>query len=250
MTIPMILLTLVLNGAEVSMSEPIVSAIDPDGTRQVMVPLRETFEAAGFVVQYHEGEERYVEITGDVDRLGTRRHLLRQGIIHPGRAEVRAAEHVAALPLPVERLEGTLYAPAILLRIIAGGDLRVDLDARELRWDLHEPDDPPLLQIGQLLSDLPAWLHRRVRIEGVFHGTDAPAGIDNMNAGSPAPGAWTVSDGTGAIYCTDAFWIGRLVINEPEAMIGQAITVEGIVRPGWGGLPYLSGAELIVSAEE
>lgn len=245
MTIQLVMLSLILNGTEVSLHAPIITGIDDQGTRQIMVPLRETFEASGFVVQYHDREEPYVEITGHVDRLRTRRHLLRQGIVYPGHPEVRASEYVADLPFPVERVEGTLYAPAILLRIIGGGDLRVDLDAEALHWDTYAPDHPPLLRVKELLAGLPAWMHRRVRVEGTFHGPDAPSG-----AGAPAQGAWAVSDGTGAIYCTDALWIGSLHIVRPEVEGGQQIAVEGIVRPGWGGLPYLSNAELIVPGVE
>ena len=250
MTIPMILLTLVLNGTEVSLHAPIITAVDDHGARQIMVPLRETFEAAGFVVQYHDGDTPRVEITAHVDRLPARRHLVRHGTAFPGRSEIRAHEYVAALPLPVERIEGTLYAPSIVLRIIGGGDLRIDLDESKLHWDLHAPEQPPVLAVAELLSELPVWFHRRVRCNGTFHGPDAPAALATGTVGAPAPGAWAVSDDTAAIYCTDAIQAGGLHVVRPRLDSGQQVAVEGIVRPGWGGLPYLSAAEIILPDDE
>ncbi|MGI5817571.1 MAG: hypothetical protein ACOX9R_05680 [Armatimonadota bacterium] len=241
----MLMLTLILNGGEPMLSNPIISDVDADGARQIAIPVRDVFEAAGYVVQYWDREQPHVDIIGHADRLPEGRHLMRKGVIHLDRAEVRSDEHVAALPFPVRSINGTLYAPAIVMRIIGGGDLRADLDAQTLHWDTYPPERPPVMTVAEIVSDLPRWLHRRVRIEGTFHGSDVSGDGAAATIGAPAPGAWVVADGTGAIHCTDAVWIGWLFTRTPELARDLRVAVEGVVRPGWGGIPYLSNANAI-----
>ncbi len=237
-----IVLTLILNGQQPYIAAPIMADTDAQGTQRISVPVRAVFEAAGFVVEYRDGA---IEISGYVDRLPEGRHLVRHGTLSPGRPTVRCDEYVAELPFAARNIDGTLYAPAIVLRIIAGGDLSADLDTGTLRWDLHPPDNPPTLAIGELLADLPRWLHRRVRIEGAVVGHKGDPAHAATSAGAPAPGAWAVADGTGALYCTDVMLSDGLHVQDPGLQFAQRVAVEGVVRPGWGGLPYLSQAEAI-----
>ncbi len=237
-----IVLTLILNGQQPFIAKPIMAGTDAQGTQRIAVPVRNVFEAAGFVVEYRDGA---VDVTGYADRLPEGRRLVRRGRLFLDRPAVRCEEYTADLPFPVETIDGTLYAPAIVLRIIAGGDLSADLDAGTLRWDLHAPDDPPTMSIGGLLADLPRWLHRRVRIEGAFVGSEGDPAHATTSIGAPAPGAWAVADGSGAIYCTDVIVVSRTFVQDPGLEFARRVAVEGVVRPGWGGLPYLSQAEAI-----
>ncbi len=246
----LMVLTLVLNGVEVEMPFPIISELDEYGARQIAIPVRETFEAAGFVVQYHARNEPYIEITGHIEHLPRRHRLTRVGQVYPDRAQVRVNEYSSDLPFAPQRLDGRMYAPAIVLRIIGGGDLQVDLGRERIYWDTYPPDDPPLLSVSELVSDLPAWVHRRVRIEGVFNGSDPAGRPASLAGGAPAVATWVVHDESGAIHCTDTTWIGHLIIRSPEFSPGQQVAVEGIVRVGWGGMPYLSNAEIAVSPED
>lgn len=244
-----IVLMLILNGAKVDLPHPITATMDAQGTQQIAVPVREVFEAAGFVVQYHADGRRYVEITGYVDRL-PKRHLVRHGILYIDRPELQVDEYVADLPFTARKIDGTLYAPAISLRIIGGGDVLADLDARTLHWTVYEPDAPPLLEVEEVISDLPRWLHRRVQVQGAFIGAAGDPAHWATALGAPAPGAWAVADETGAIYCTDApATNGALYVRHPTVAFAQQVTVAGIVRPGWGGVPYLSAAEIITETE-
>ncbi len=244
-----IVLTLILNGAEVDLPHPIRATVDAQGTEHIAVPVREVFEAAGFVVQYHEDGGRYVEITGYVDRL-PRRHLVRHGVLYIDRPELRVDEYVAELPFPARVIDGTLYAPLISLRIIGGGDVSADLDARTVHWTVYQPDDPPLLEVAEVIADLPRWLHRRVQVQGAYVGAAGDPAHWATALGAPAPGAWAVADETGAIYCTDASARnGALYIRRPTVAFAQRVTVAGIVRPGWGGVPYLSCAEIIAEKQ-
>ena len=237
-----IVLTLILNGQQPFIAQPILASTDHRGTR-IEVPVREVFEAAGFTVGYRESGDRTVDISRPAGlRAGDRS---RHGTLYLDRPAVRCLEYVADLPFPIERIDGTLYAPAIVLRIIAGGDLSADLDAGTLRWDLHPPDDAPAMSIGDLLADLPRWLHRRVRIEGAFVGPQGDPAHTTTGLGAPAPGAWAIADGTGAIYCTDVMVMSTIFVQDPGLEFAQRVAVEGVVRPGWGGVPYLSQAEAI-----
>lgn len=238
----LVLLTLVLNGKLVDLPHPIYAvAADPPSTLQVVVPVRDVFEAMGFVVQVNDDEARSVTITGYVDRL-PRRQLLRIGTLVPGEPTVTAHEYSAALPSPPTALDGCLYAPLVAVRIIAGCDVRVDIEGKALHCDLVEPEDAPALTIGELMSDLARWMHRRVLVQGEYIG---PAGDDAWPAtsmGAPAPGAWAVRNDTGAIYCADVLMLGVPYVVDPELSAGERYEVGGVVRPGWGGVPYLSQA--------
>ncbi len=237
-------LVLMLNGNQVDLAKPVLTMQSDDGTQHVMVPLREVFEAAGFAVEYRDRKPPYIAITGHVDRL-PRRHLVRRGYVYPGRPEVRCEEYLARLPFAPRTIEAVTYVPAVVLRIVGGGHVEADLQGLELRWNLTDPASPPALEIGELLADVPRWLHRRVRIEGAVLGPEGDPQHYATAIGAPAPGAWAVTDGTGAICCTDVIWSEhRPMIPDPEVQFAQRVVVEGILRPGWGGLPYLSCAEV------
>ncbi len=239
-----IMLSLILNGKPVDLPHPVFGTTGGEGfdEAQIMVPVRDAFEAMGFVVQWHGDDPSVVSITGYVDRL-PRRHLLRTATLHVGEPRVECAEYQADLPVPPEKLDGCLYAPLIALRIITGADLRVDFAQAQLRCDLFDPEDAPSLTIAELVSDLPTWLHRRVTIRGEFIGPGGDPAWPSTSMGAPAPAAWAVRDDTGAIYCTDVIVAGGQFAVPVDFSPGERIEVAGIVRPGWGGILYLSVAE-------
>ena len=142
----LVLLTLVLNSRPVDLPHPIWTVVgDPPHEMQVVVPVRDVFEAMGFVVQVNE--DRSVTVTGYVDRLPNR-HLLRIGTLIPGEPTVASHEYSAALPNPPSTPDGCLYVSLMAVRIIAGCDTRVDLEGKALHCDLAEPEDAPTLTIG------------------------------------------------------------------------------------------------------
>jgi hypothetical protein len=239
----LVLLTLMLNGKPVDLPHPIFALPEaPPMGRQVVVPVRDVFEAMGFVVQVNDDEQRSVTITGYVDRL-PRRQLLRIGTLVPGEPTVTAHEYSAALPAPPTAVDGCLYVSLVAVRIIAGCDVRVDLESKALRCDLVEPEDAPALTVGELMSDLAHWMHRRVRVRGEYIGTGGDTAWPATSMGAPAPGAWAIRDETGAIYCADILMLGIPYPVDPELSAGERYEVGGVVRPGWGGVPYLSQAE-------
>jgi len=228
----LVLLTLVLNGQPVELPHHIFAL--PEASvhgMQVVVPVRDVFEAMGFVVQVNDDEERSVTITGYVDRL-PRRQLLRIGTLVPGEPTVTAHEYSAALPSPPTAMKGCLYAPLMAVPIIAGCDVRVDLESKALRCDLVEPEDAPALTVGEVMSDLARWMHRRVLVRGEYIGAAGDAAWPATSMGAPAPGAWAVRDETGAIYCADILMLGIPYPVDPELSSGERYEVGGVVRPG------------------
>ncbi|MEA3402825.1 MAG: hypothetical protein U9R79_16415 [Armatimonadota bacterium] len=240
MELAAVALVLIFNGTEVDLAHPVLAVQGDLGTQQVLVPVRNVFEAAGFAVQYRAGDDPHVSITGYVDRL-PERQLVRHGSVYLRRPQIRCEEYVATLPAAPERRDDTLYIPAIALRIIAGGELTADLEEKTLRWELPGPEEAPTLEIGELVANLPRWLHQRVRVEGTVVEAEGDPRHPATALGAPAPGAWVVADGTGALYCTDTLWTKRrLVVPDPGVEFAQRVALSGVVRPGWGGVPYLS----------
>ncbi|HCA47837.1 MAG TPA: hypothetical protein DEP45_10935 [Armatimonadetes bacterium] len=237
-----IMLTLILNGQQPFIAHPITADTAAGGWQQIAVPVRDVFEAAGFTVRYREWGDRTVDISGYEGEADERR-LVQYGTLYLDRPEARCQEYLATLPSALESIDGALYAPAIVLRIIGGGDLVADLDAGTLRWDLQQ-GAPPALAMGELMADLPRWLHCRVHVEGTATGPGGEPRRPATSIGPPAPGAWAVADETGAIFCTDVYVAGGLFRAQDLGFEpGQRVAVEGVVRTGWGGLPYLSQAK-------
>lgn len=237
----LVLLTLVLNGQPVDLPHPIIAIADvPLAGPLVIVPVRDVFEAMGFVVQVNA--DASVTVTGYVDRL-PRRHLLRVGTLIPGEPTVTCHEYAAALPSPPTAHGGCLYASLSTLPIITGCALRVDLEGKTLHCDLVEPEDAPALTIAELMSDLLRWMHRRVRVQGEYVGTGGDTAWPATSMGAPAPGAWVIRNDAGAVYCADVLMLGVPYVVDAELSPGERYEVGGVVRPGWGGIPYLSQAE-------
>ncbi len=93
------------------------------------------------------------------------------------------------------------------------------------------------------MSDLSRWMHRRVSLRAEFIGPGGDPAWPATSIGATAPAAWAVRDDTGAIYCNDVIVISTQFTTPVDFSPGERIEVAGIVRPGWGGIPYLSVAE-------
>ncbi len=237
----LVLLTLILNATPVDLPHPIYALPGASALGcQVVVPVRDVFEAMDFVVQVNADDS--VTLTGYVDRLPGR-HLLRVGTLVPGEPIVTCHEYSAALPSPPTVHDGCLYASLMAVRTVAGCDTRIDLETKTMHCDLTEPEDAPALTIAELMSDLSRWVHRRVLVRGEYIGPAGDGAWPATSMGAPAPGAWAVRDETGAVYCADVLMLGVPYPVDPELSAGERYEVGGVVRPGWGGIPYLSQAE-------
>ena len=159
-----------------------------------------------------------------------------------GKKELRNGEYQTTMPFAPEFRDGVLYAPMIAVRVLTGAILRLDAENETVYCDTHWDEEVPTPTIGEILGDIPRWAHRRVHVRAEFVGYEGDASCYATNQGAPAPAAWAVADGTGSIYYTELVFLGAMGISQVDYQPGQPLDLTGVVRLGYGGVPYLSGS--------
>jgi len=236
----LVTVTFMLNGAPVDLAPPVLYVepaveLDPGLARQVLVPVREVFEKLGCEVTYED--TGHVRISCPYPRAeGSKTQVT----FSPNEQRFMISANQLDLPVSPHMRSGRMYLPMIAVRVITGAVLCWDAQNRTVHCEYHPEQAPPTVTIAELMGDVVRWAHRRVQIIGEFAGYDGDPSFPATSHGPPEDCAWTLRDSTGAVYCSGA----DMVTPVHPLQSGQLLQLSGVLRFGYGGLPYLSQVEI------
>lgn len=221
---------LFLNGVQISL--PMPAAVME---KQTWVPVRAVFERLGYEVRW-DGAAEGVKLSAQ----GRADVLLRVGDTKVG--EGKKMYELSAAP---RRIEGTTYAPAQLLSLVAQAQLRWDNQQKALYIDAMPAGKPTEASVADILSDPLGWANKLVTIAGEYTGWQADPFSLATTSGPPMTRSdWTICDATGSIYCTADELRASPMTLQPYTDLGRRIQVIGTVRLAKKGFPYLRVREI------
>jgi hypothetical protein len=197
-----------------------------------LIPVRQLFEELGWAVEAHT-KERFSSV--QLRKPGWHYVLMRTG-----EKFLRVHDYTTPLPVPVALHKDHLYAPMLVLRVIAGARLRYDHVARRLTIHCNPPDPAPQVAIGDITANLDKWLHQRVTINAMYVGPEGDGAFAATSQGRPVTAAFAFLDDTGAIYCTQCVVVSALYFWDASMASRAEAPLTGSVRLGHGDVPYLS----------
>jgi hypothetical protein len=225
----MLALVLMLNGVQVDLPTPAYLVGE-----NAFVPARAVFEKLGYPVAWNPAQGGELSIS-----KGSAHFTLVLG------SNVLGMPGPMAVPLPAaSRMIGNVfYVPVRAVSLITGAATAWDAAHLTVSLNTTNPPmpvrgEPVSTNLGQILSDPPAWAGRLVLVRGEYTGWQADPYGPATSQGPPVTRSdWALADATGSIYCSASGPAG--IPFSPLGDLGRRVDVTGVVALSDKGCPYL-----------
>jgi len=235
-----IAIVLMINGVQIDLPAPALLIGD-----YAYVPARAVFEYLGYEVRW-DAASRHLQVRSDpatgywltVGEKEVRQESLGSAVVHA----------YATLPVAPRIINGYLYVPVRAVVAITGAEAKWDAEARAVSLITTPTGKPTQVNLGQIISNPPAWAGKLVRVEGEYLGWSGGAWGPATSQGPPVSRSdWMIRDATGTLYCVRGPQKDRESAGEALSPLrdqGRRLEVFAVVALADQGFPYLQVTEM------